>query len=106
MRTIRISVPDTARKDEIIELKAMIKHDMETGYRVDINGKSIPRMILTYFECRLDDDVIFSADLHPGVSANPILKFHMRAIRSGTLTFEWTEQSGQIFSKTAELNLV
>ena len=105
MTTIRLSIPDTITKGEIIELKAMIRHDMESGYRIDVEGSNIPRLILKHFECRLDDDVIFSADFHPGVSANPLIKFFMRADRSGTLTFTWTEQTGQVFTKSAELKL-
>lgn len=103
MSAIRLSIPDTAQSGEIIELKAMIRHDMESGYRIDMQGENIPRLILKHFECRFKDDVIFSADFHPGVSANPLLKFFMRAEQSGTLTFSWTEQSGKVFSKTAQL---
>jgi len=103
MSSIRLSIPQNAKSGEIVELKAMIRHDMETGYRIDIQGKPIPRLILTKFECRLGDDVIFSADLYPGVSANPIHRFFMRASRNDRLTFEWTEQSGKIFTKTADL---
>lgn len=106
MSAIRLSIPDAAQSGEIIELKAMIRHDMESGYRIDMQGENIPRLILKHFECRFEDDVIFSADLHPGVSANPLLKFFMRAERSGTLLFSWTEQSEKVFSKTAQLVVV
>ena len=105
MNPIRLSIPKDVKAGEVIELKAMIRHDMESGYRLDIQGETIPRLILKHFECRLDETVIFSADFHPGVSANPVLKFHLRAQASGTLTFEWTEQTGKVFSKTAELKL-
>ena len=105
MSTIRLSIPDSVTKGKIIELKAMIRHDMESGYRINVDGSHIPRLILKHFECRLDDDVVFSADFHPGVSANPLIKFFMRADRSGTLTFTWTEQAGQVFTKSAELKL-
>jgi len=105
MSAIRLSVPEAAKSGDIIELKALIRHDMESGYRIDIQGNSIPRLILKHFECHLDETLIFSAEFHPGVSANPLLKFHIRAEKSGTLTFAWTEQSGQVFSKTAELTV-
>jgi len=105
MNAIRLSIPSSAKAGDIIELKAMIRHDMESGYRLDINGDRIPRLILKHFECRTDYAVIFSAELHPGISANPLLKFFMRAEKSETLTFEWTEQSGKVFSKTAELKV-
>jgi len=103
MANIRLSIPASVKSGEIIELKALIRHDMESGYRRDIQGDNIPRNILEKFECRLDETVIFSADFYPGISANPLTKFYHRAEKSGTLTFEWTEQTGQVFSKTGEL---
>lgn len=103
MSDIKLSVPETAETGEIVELKAMIRHNMESGYRLDIQGQRIPRNILSRFECRLDNTLIFSAGFYPGVSANPLIKFHHRAIKSGTLTFEWIEQTGKSFVKTAEL---
>ena len=105
MSAIRLSIPKDAKLGDIVELKAMIRHDMESGYRRNIQGEPIPRLILTQFECKLDEDVIFKADLHPGVSANPLLKFHMRAEKSGTLSFTWTEQTGQIFTKSAPFEI-
>ncbi len=105
MSQIKLSIPENVLPGEIIELKALIRHNMESGYRLDIDGEKIPRNILTRFECRLDGTPLFSADLNPGVSANPLIKFHLRAETSGTLTFEWTEQTGKIFSKTAELKI-
>lgn len=105
MTGIKLSIPEHIKAADIIELKALIRHDMESGYRIDIDGQNIPRNILTGFECRLDDTVIFSADFHPGVSANPLIKFHHRAVKSGTLTFQWTEQTGRTFIKSAELRV-
>lgn len=103
MADIRLSIPNSIKAGEIIELKAMIRHNMESGYRRDIQGQPIPRNILEYFECRLDDTIIFSVDLYPGVSANPLIKFYHKAEEAGVLTFSWREQTGQIFSKSADL---
>lgn len=105
MSNIKLNIPNTVKSGEIIELKALIRHDMESGYRRDIQGDLIDRNILVLFECYFDDVLIFSADLHPGVSANPLLKFHYRAQNSGTLKFEWTEQTGRVFTKTARLTV-
>ena len=103
MANIRLSIPENVKSGDIIELKALIRHDMESGYRRDIQGNNIPRNILERFECRLDETIIFSAEFYPGISANPLTKFYHRAEKSGVLTFEWTEQSGQVFSKSADL---
>jgi len=105
MTAIRIKVPKTAKAGAVIELKALIQHPMETGYRLDARGEVIPRNILTKFECLYDGETIFTADLHPGVAANPLITFHTVATESGTLTFRWTEQSGTVFSDSAEMTV-
>jgi sulfur-oxidizing protein SoxZ len=105
MTSIRLSVPQTARKDEIIELKALIQHPMESGYRRGSRGEQIPRNIITRFECLYDGELFFSADFHPAIAADPFLKFYTRAVRSGTLEFRWTDQHGETWSDTASLSV-
>lgn len=103
--TIRISAPDTARKGDVIELKAMIQHPMETGYRSGSRGENIPRDIITRFECRYNGETVFAADFHPGIAANPFLTFYTKATESGTLAFEWTDQDGESWSESHEITV-
>ena len=105
MATIRISAPDTAAKGEVIEVKALIQHPMETGYRRGSRGEEIQRDIITRFECRYDGETVFAADFHPGIAANPFLTFHTKATTSGTLDFEWTDQDGQSWSESHEITV-
>jgi len=105
MSAIRISAPDTAKAGDIIELKALIQHDMESGFRRGSRGEVIPRNIITLFECLYDDEVVFQADFLPAIAANPFLTFHTRATASGTLTFRWTDQNGETWSETADLTV-
>jgi len=94
MLIIRIKAPKKATKGEIIELKAMIQHKMETGYRRDRYGRQIPRDILRRFECIYNDEVVFRAQFFPAVAANPILTFHTVATESGSLVFKWVDETG------------
>lgn len=89
-----IQVPATARRGEVIELRATIAHPMETGYRPGADGRVLPRDIIRRFTCRLDGETVFAAELHPAISANPYLAFHLRADASGTLEFEWQGDNG------------
>lgn len=102
---IRISAPDTAVEGEIIELKAMIQHPMETGYRRDSKGEIIPRDIIKTFSCTYDGNVIFEAEFLPGVAANPFLTFHARAMRTGTLEFSWIDQNGERWTEQRQLTV-
>lgn len=98
-----VNVPKTARAGEIVEVKAMIAHPMETGYRTGTNGAAIPRNIITRFVCLYDGEEVFSAELFPAVAANPLIAFTTVAVRSGTLTFTWSDDSGATHTANAEI---
>ena len=102
---IRLSVPTTAKRGDVIELKAMIQHDMETGYRRDEYGRPIARDILKYFECLYNGEIVFRAELFPGIAANPFLSFYTTATESGTLLFRWVDQNGQEWQEQAQLEV-
>jgi sulfur-oxidizing protein SoxZ len=76
------------------EVRIIVRHPMETGYRTDESGKSIPRNVIRSLVCRYDNDVVFSAKLSSGIAANPYLRFFITARETGTITFEWIDDSG------------
>lgn len=94
----RVQVPRTVGKGEIFPVKALITHAMETGLRRDEQGKVIPRKIVNRFLCRYAGVIVFSADLHESVAANPYLEFYVEATASGLLEFIWEEDGGAIAS--------
>ena len=57
-----VNVPAKAKRGEIIEIKTMISHPMETGYRRDEVGKVIPREIFRRFTCTYNGVEVFRAD--------------------------------------------
>ncbi|MGE5511815.1 MAG: thiosulfate oxidation carrier complex protein SoxZ [Bacteroidota bacterium] len=106
MPTARIVVPRQVKKGEIFEIKTLITHDMETGYRRDSEGRPIPRDILNRLVVRYDSEEIFSADLFPGVSANPYVAFTTVATTSGEMTFAWTDDSGATYTEKVAIKVV
>ena len=100
-----INVPPKAKKGEIIAIKTLIQHEMETGYRHDNMGKSIPRDIISLFVCTYNGQEIFRADLHPAIAANPFFVFTTVATESGTLSFEWTGDNGFSASETTKITV-
>jgi len=84
----------TAKKGEIVEVKALVAHIMETGQRKDSAGKAIPRKILNKFSCAVNGKEVFSADFEPAVSANPYIQFKFRAQESGPVVLTWTDDDG------------
>ena len=97
-----ITVPKTAKRGEIIEIRALVQHPMETGYRRSSEGDLLPRDLIRTFSCRFiesgkSDDtgaVVFAATLHAAIAANPYLSFDLRAASGGTLVFDWEGDNG------------
>ena len=98
-----INVPKTAKAGEVIEIKVLIAHPMETGFRPGPNGQILPRDIITRFACTYDGEEVFAADLSPAVAANPFLTFTTVATRSGKLAFTWEGDNGFAQTETADL---
>jgi sulfur-oxidizing protein SoxZ len=98
-----IHMPATAARGSVIEIRAVIAHPMETGYRPGADGRVLPRDIIRRFTCRYDGATVFSANLHPAISANPYISFHTVATASGTLEFEWQGDNG--FLQTERMKL-
>lgn len=106
MATAMILLPRTAiRAGDVIMLKAMISHPMETGYRRTEIGGEIPRNIIRQFSCRYDGELIFSCEFHPAIAANPFLSFPIKALRSGTLELVWRGDNGFFHREEARLQV-
>ena len=99
-----VNMPATARRDEIIEIRTLAGHSMETGFRRTQTGELVPRDIITSFSCRYNGEEIFSCDLFPAISANPFIAFFTTATDSGTFEFSWIGDRG--FSQTATASIV
>ena len=100
-----IHVPATAKSGEIIEIKTLISHVMETGFRIGVTGQPIPRDIIEDFVCTYNGEEVFRAKLYPAIAANPFISFFTVATESGTLTFSWTDQHGATQVQTAAITV-
>ena len=100
-----VNVPKRAKRGDVIEIKTLVSHPMETGYRRDIMGKAIPRNIINRFVCTFNDIEVFRADLHPAIAANPFLSFFTVATESGTIALSWTGDDGQTQTETATITV-
>jgi sulfur-oxidizing protein SoxZ len=90
-------MPANAKAGDVIEVKTLISHEMESGQRKDSAGKIIPRKIIKQFTAAFNGKEILRADWHPAVSANPYQSFFVRVPESGTFTFTWLDDDGSIY---------
>ncbi len=95
----RVKVPKKASQGEVITIKTLISHPMESGQRKDKkSGELIPRKIINKFTCEFDGQVVFSCDLDPAVSANPYLQFSAKVDKAGTFKFTWVDDDGSVYT--------
>ena len=90
---VRLQAP--ARAGEIIEIRTLISHIMETGQRRNAEGQIIPRDIIKRFEAKFDGQTVFAMDLAPAISANPYIAFPFKVERAGSFEFSWTNDTGE-----------
>ena len=105
MASALINVPPKAKRGDIVEIKTLINHVMETGFRRDNVGKAIPRDIITRFTCTYAGEEVFRMDLFTGVAANPFVAFTTIATETGDLVFEWTDQHGAVTKEQVRLTV-
>jgi sulfur-oxidizing protein SoxZ len=104
MPSALINVPPKAKRGDIIEIKALMSHIMETGYRRTAAGDIVPRDIITSFTCRYNGAEVFRADFFPAIAANPFVSFFTIAKESGKFEFEWIGDNG--FSENASASII
>lgn len=98
-----INVPSRAKRDEIIEIKTLIQHPMDSGFRVGLNGALIPRDIIQTFSCTWNGEEIFRADFSSATASNPFISFFTRATETGKLVFRWTGDKNFAAEETADI---
>jgi sulfur-oxidizing protein SoxZ len=104
VRTL-IHMPASARRGEVVQIRTLIAHAMESGYRVDADGRVVPRDIIRRFSCHYNGVPVFGAELFAAIAANPFIEFHTTALDSGALSFRWEGDNGFAHTETRSLRV-
>jgi sulfur-oxidizing protein SoxZ len=101
----RVQVPPSVKKGVPFEIKVLVQHPMETGYRRDLNGQAIPMNVVDKLVCRIGGREVFSAELGSGMAANPYIAFYVVAEQPGTVEVEWSDDRGERGRVSVPLNV-
>ena len=101
----RVKVPKTASAGEVVTIKTLISHKMESGLRKGKDGNLIPRQIINSFTCEFNGEPVFSADVHAAISANPFFEFTAKVNESGTFVFTWVDDNGDVYTKESKITV-
>ena len=106
MTQVAVTLPKSAKRGEVIEIKTLAAHVMENGFRTSQTGQRIARDIITQFVCTYNGVEVFRAELFPAMAANPLIAFTTVATESGTLEFKWLGDNGFAATQSATLSVV
>ncbi len=101
----RVKVPNSAEAGEIITIKTLISHKMESGQRKGKDGKVIPRKIINNFKADFNGATVFETVIEPAVSTNPYIQFKVKVPESGEFTFTWTDDDGSTYSTKKKIKV-
>lgn len=103
--TPRVRIPTQVKAGQVVEVKTLISHEMETGQRKDAQGQTIPRKIIKTFTAKFNGKQILRSDWHPAVSANPYLSFFVRIPETGTFEFAWHDDDGSVYKSEQKVTV-
>jgi len=101
----RVKVPPTASAGDVIAIKTLISHEMESGQRKDKDGNVVPRKIINKFTCEFNGVKVFETDIDPAISANPYIEFNAKVAESGTFKFTWVDDDGSVYTHEAQIEV-
>ena len=99
----RVKAPRKAKAGEVVTIKTLISHPMESGQRKDKEGNLIPRSIINHFTCSFNGETVIEVAMEPAISTNPYFEFQAKVPESGTFTFTWLDDDGSTYEETKEI---
>lgn len=96
----RVRVPATAAAGDVVVIRTLISHVMESGQRKDRDGAVIPRSIINRFTCDFAGTMVVDVEMYPAISANPYFEFEAMIPATGDFTFTWYDDDGSVYTET------
>ena len=103
--TPRVRVPRDAAPGEVVSVRTLISHPMESGQRRGSDGNLIPRSIINRFTCEFNGELVVDVTIEPAVSTNPYFQFDAVVNETGTFAFTWYDDDGSVYTDTADITV-
>ncbi|MFN3145709.1 MAG: thiosulfate oxidation carrier complex protein SoxZ [Paracoccaceae bacterium] len=101
----RVKVPKSAAAGEVITIKTLISHPMESGQRKDSDGNPIPRSIINRFVCAFNGETVIDITMEPAISTNPYFEFEAKVPEAGEFTFTWYDDDGSVYEDVKAISV-
>ena len=93
----RVKAPKSAAAGEVVTIKTLISHTMESGQRKDKDGNKIPRSIINRFTAEYNGKSVIDITMEPAISTNPYFEFDAKIPEAGEFKFTWYDDDGSVY---------
>jgi len=77
---------------DVVDVKVLISHEMETGQRKDASGSLIPAHFITKVTAQHNGKAVLEADWGQSISKNPVLGFRFKGAAAGDkISISWVD---------------
>ena len=94
MNLIRMQWPERIAAGDVVKVRLLVQHPMDTGYLQDLLGKLVPRNVITLLTCTLGAQEVFRVEPSSGIAANPLFEFFVRATETAEMRVAWVDDRG------------
>lgn len=101
----RVKVPSSASAGEVVTIKTLISHPMESGQRKDSEGNRIPRSIINRFTAEYNGQSVIDVKMEPAISTNPYFEFEATIPEAGDMKFTWYDDDGSVYEETKSITV-
>lgn len=101
----RVKVPKSASAGDVVTIKTLISHTMESGQRKDSDGNIIPRSIINRFTTDFNGQNVIDVTLEPAISTNPYFQFEAMVPESGEFKFTWYDDDGSVYETSNKIEV-
>ncbi len=92
-------------KDGITDVRVLMAHPMETGFRKDSSGKTIPAHFISDVKATSGGKTVLTAKWGQAVSQNPFLQFRFKGANPGDkITITWVDNKGETRTDEATIS--
>ena len=101
----RVKVPKSASAGDVITIKCLISHPMESGQRKDSDGNVSPQSIINNFTCSFNGETVVNIEMKAAISTNPYFEFDAMVPEAGEFEFVWDDDDGSTYTDTKAISI-
>ena len=83
-----------AESGGVVDVKILMKHDMESGLRKDASGKAVPAWFIKTLNVKAQGKDVLNAEFGTAVSKDPFLNFKYKGAKGDKIVVSWIDSKG------------